>query len=51
MKNIILIGMCGAGKTTLAKEVANKINYNSIDADEVIEKNRGETFQEFMFDI
>jgi len=48
MKNIILIGMCSAGKTTLAKKIASKINYNYVDADEVIEKNRGETFQEFI---
>jgi len=48
MKNIILIGMCGAGKTTLAKEIAKKIRYNHIDADDEIEKNEGETFQDFI---
>jgi len=48
MKNIIFIGMCGAGKTTIAKQLSKTIGYDYIDSDEEIEKKRGETFQEFI---
>ncbi|MFI3329775.1 MAG: type II 3-dehydroquinate dehydratase [bacterium] len=34
--NIYLIGMPGVGKTTLGKELANELNYNFIDTDELI---------------
>ena len=35
-KNLVLLGMMAAGKTTLAKIVAKKLNLNFIDTDEVI---------------
>ena len=38
-KNLVLLGMMAAGKTTLAKIVAKKLNCNFIDTDEVIVKN------------
>jgi shikimate kinase len=36
---IYLIGLPGCGKTTLGKELANKIGYQFIDIDEYIERN------------
>ena len=36
---IYLIGLPGCGKTTLGKELANKIGYQFIDMDEYIERN------------
>lgn len=48
MKNIILIGLPGSGKTTLGKELANKLSLNFIDIDSVIE-NRSEKKIEDIF--
>lgn len=42
-KNIILIGMMGAGKSTIAKALSNKLNYEFIDTDERIEKENKKT--------
>ncbi|HIH39241.1 TPA: shikimate kinase [Candidatus Woesearchaeota archaeon] len=36
--NITLIGMAGAGKTTLGKELAGKLGYIFLDVDELIER-------------
>ncbi|HOK39914.1 MAG TPA: shikimate kinase [bacterium] len=47
-KNIILIGYRGAGKTTIGKILANKINYNFIDSDEQIEKSEGRKISEIV---
>ena len=41
MKNIVLIGLPGSGKTTLAKELAKKLNREFIDLDDLIEKKSG----------
>lgn len=38
---IFLIGFMGSGKTTLAKKLAKKLNYNCFDLDFEIEKNVG----------
>ena len=35
---IILIGLMGAGKTTIGKELSNKLNLRFIDMDDEIEK-------------
>lgn len=44
MYNVIyLIGFMGAGKTTLAKQIAHLYNYKCIDIDEEIEKRLGKT--------
>lgn len=41
MKTIILTGMMGAGKTTVAKHLETKLNLKSIDIDAIIEQNEG----------
>lgn len=38
MKNIVLIGLMGSGKTTVGKLIAEKLKFNFIDTDELIEK-------------
>ena len=37
-QNIVLTGMPSSGKTTLGKELANKLNLNFLDVDEIIEE-------------
>ena len=37
-KNLILLGMMGAGKTTIGKLVAKKLNLDFYDIDQIIEK-------------
>lgn len=47
-KNIVLIGMPGAGKTTIANIIKEKFNlgYDLVDMDEEIEKRQGMTIKE-----
>lgn len=51
MKNIVLIGLPGCGKTTLGKLIAKGLGFSFIDCDEVIEKNEkkaiSKIFEEF----
>lgn len=46
MKNIILCGFMGSGKTTLAKELSKKLNMPIIDTDEEIVKAEGRSIAE-----
>ncbi len=46
MKNIVLIGMPGSGKSTLGKLLGQKLKYNFFDADIVLEKLEGKTIKE-----
>jgi shikimate kinase len=46
MKNIVLIGMPGSGKTTLGRLLAEMLNREFIDADPEIEKDAGKTIPE-----
>ena len=46
MKNIVLIGMPGCGKTTLGRYLAEILNRDFIDADPEIEKDAGQTIPE-----
>lgn len=39
MKNIILVGIMGCGKTTISKLLSEKLKMPVIDMDEYIEKN------------
>ncbi len=50
MSLIFLIGYMGCGKTTLAKKLAKKLNYEWIDTDSFIEEKEGRSISE-IFDI
>lgn len=45
-KNIVLVGLMGAGKTRVGREIANILNMNFIDADREIEIAAGCSIQE-----
>lgn len=46
MKNIILIGMPGCGKTTLGKILSKELNMNFIDLDKYVEDKYKETIED-----
>ena len=50
MKNIVLIGIMGCGKTTIAKLLADKLQRPVIDTDEYIVEKYQQTIQE-MFEV
>ena len=47
-KSITLIGMAGAGKTTVGKRLAKLLNYNFIDGDIKIEEKINQTIQNYL---
>lgn len=47
MNNIILIGFKSAGKTTLGKKIAERMNLHFIDTDDLIAKNNREFYLQF----
>ncbi|MGE5628032.1 MAG: shikimate kinase [Solirubrobacterales bacterium] len=49
-KNIVLIGMPGAGKTTIGKILSERLQLEFIDVDDFIEKESGKTISE-LFNI
>lgn len=49
-KKVFLIGFMGAGKTTVGKKLANKLNYNFIDLDNHIEQKHRHTISS-IFDL
>ncbi len=49
MKNIVLIGFMGCGKSTLGNKLARKLNYRFLDSDEEIERISGRTVSQ-LFD-
>ncbi len=50
MKNIILIGMPGSGKTSIGKELAKLIDFNFFDCDRAIEELAGKSVMEIFED-
>lgn len=50
MKNIVLIGMMGSGKTYIGKALAKQLGYEWIDMDHAIETQEGMTIKD-IFDI
>ena len=49
MKNSIsLIGMAGAGKSSIGKKLANYLMFDLIDSDHLIEKNQNKSLQEVL---
>ena len=49
MKNSIsLIGMAGAGKSTVGRELANILNFRLIDSDVLIEEQQGKSLQKIL---
>lgn len=47
-KNIVLIGMCGCGKSTLGVVLAKKLGYRFLDCDLVIQDYFGRTLEELI---
>ncbi|MGV8998036.1 MAG: shikimate kinase [Parvibaculaceae bacterium] len=45
-RSIVLVGLMGAGKTTVGRRLAQKLNLNFVDADAEIERAAGETIPE-----
>ncbi len=43
MKNIILIGFMGSGKTEVGKRLAERLGYQFVDTDNIIEKKTGKS--------
>ena len=46
MKNIILIGMPGTGKSVVGRALARRLNYTFVDADDLIVQTTGKTLPE-----
>lgn len=46
-KKIILIGMMGSGKSTIAKKIAPILNYEALELDEIFEKEQNITIANF----
>ena len=42
-KNLVLTGMMGVGKSTIGKNLANRLSYTHIDIDRLIEEKEGST--------
>jgi len=42
-KNLVLTGMMGVGKSTIGKNLANKLSYTYVDIDRIIEEKEGST--------
>jgi shikimate kinase len=46
--SISLIGMAGAGKSSIGKKLAKHLNFNFVDSDLIIEKKYGESLQDIL---
>lgn len=47
-KSISLIGMAGAGKSSIGRKLANYLKFDLIDSDQLIESNQGKSLQEVL---
>ena len=47
MKNIVLIGMPGSGKTTFGRALSRELNRPFVDADDYLEEREGRTISSF----
>ena len=47
-ESISLIGMAGAGKSSIGKKLAKYLGFNFIDSDELIEENQNKSLQEVL---
>ncbi len=45
-KRILLVGMMGAGKTTVGRALAQRLRYPYLDSDEQVERHTGQTVRE-----
>jgi shikimate kinase len=43
MRNLVLIGYRGTGKSAIAKELADRLDWSSVDADDELERRAGKT--------
>lgn len=50
MKNIVLIGFMGSGKSSVGKRLAKKVNMHYIDTDEEIEKLVGKSISKIFYE-
>lgn len=51
MKNLILIGMPGTGKSAVGKALAERLGYTFLDVDDVIMERTGKTLKELLLEI
>jgi len=49
-KSISLIGMAGAGKSSIGKKLANYLKFDFVDSDQLIELNQNKSLQEVLVD-
>ena len=49
-KSISLIGMAGAGKTSIGKKLSNYLKFDFVDSDQLIELNQNKSLHEVLFD-
>ena len=48
MKNIVLIGMPGTGKSVVGRALADRLGYNFVDVDDLIVEAAGKTLPEIL---
>ncbi len=45
-RHLVLVGLMGAGKSTVGRHVANRLGWRFVDSDEIIEERTGRTVRE-----